>query len=88
MSRHVACFTMTFEFLTDALKLAYGMPDDAEILDVVVECNPTFHPTVRALLVKIEHPDLRETLEGEQVSIIHPHVDHTPDGPKFDWGKR
>ena len=88
MSNHVACFTMTIEFLTDALKLAYGMPDDAEIVDVVVEHNPCFQPTVRALLVKVEHPDFREVLEGEQVSIICPRVHDTPDGPKFDWGKR
>ena len=88
MSKHVAYFTMTFEFLADALRLAYGMPDDAEIVDVIIEHDLHFCPTVRALVVKVKHPDLLEVLEGEQVRQIRPRVHDTPDGPKFDWGKR
>ncbi len=88
MSRHAAYFIMTYEFLADALKLAYGMPDDVEILDMTIDHNPLVHPTMRTLLVKIEHPDLPEVLEGQQVPEARPSIHNTPDGPKFDWGQR
>lgn len=82
--RHRARFTITY----DALKQVLGLPEDAEIVGVQTD--------VQALLrnqteIYVDHPDLPEVYEGEQIPFVTPFFEPDPkrQAPKFiNWSIR
>ena len=71
---HRAKFLVTFDLLADALRL----PPDAKVIGVHASVDDVLNK--RRFYVYVEHPDLYEVMEGEEVPTVRP-------GTEWTWGK-
>ena len=75
MPKNAAYFDVTYKALADLLRL----PEGAEICRVVSSDDGTLYST-GVIRVVVEHPDLPEVHEGDQLQRVDPSLRRTEDG--------